>query len=72
MTYAQAAETMRKTVSEIGALLGSRAGLFMLYKDRDQVLPGTSDDREYYMGALGPELQLKGAYTEAVEELFAG
>jgi hypothetical protein len=72
MTYAQAAETMRKTVSEIGALLGSRAGLFMLYKDRDQVLPGTSDDREYYMGALGPELQSKGAYTEAVEELFAG
>ena len=41
-------------------------------RNRDQALPGTSDDREYYMGALGPELQLKGAYTEAVEELFAG
>jgi hypothetical protein len=71
MTYAQAAETARKTVTEIGALLGSRSGLFMLYKDRDQALPGASNDREYYMGALGPELQSKGAYTEAVEELLA-
>jgi hypothetical protein len=71
MTYAQAAETARRTVSEIGALLGSRSGLFMLYKDRDQALPGASSDREYYMGALGPELQSKGAYTEAVEELLA-
>ncbi|HTA33105.1 MAG TPA: hypothetical protein VK721_06740 [Solirubrobacteraceae bacterium] len=71
MTYAQAAETARKTVNEIGALLGSRSGLFMLYKDRDQALPGASNDREYYMGALGPELQSKGAYTEAVEELLA-
>ena len=71
MTYAQAAETARRTVSEIAALLGSRSGLLMLYKDRDQALPGASNDREYYMGALGPELQLNGAYTEAVEELMA-
>jgi len=71
MTYAQAAETARKTVTEIGALLGGRAGLFMLYKDRDQAPPGASNNREYYMGALGPELQPKGAYTEAVEQLLA-
>ncbi|MCW3019037.1 MAG: hypothetical protein JWN10_1345 [Solirubrobacterales bacterium] len=72
MSYAQAGETVRKTVTEIGALLGSRAGLFMLYKDRDQAPPGASNNREYYMGALGQELQPKGAYTEAVEELLAG
>jgi hypothetical protein len=72
MTYTQAAETLRKSTKEIGALLGSREGLFMLYQVRDQALPGKGTNRETYMGLLQEELQPKGAYTEAAEELLAG
>jgi len=72
MTYTQAAEQLRKSTKEIGGLLGSREGLFMLYQVRDQSLPGKGTNRENYMGLLQEELQSKGAYTEAAEELLAG
>jgi hypothetical protein len=71
MTYTQAAETVRKNVAEIGTLLGSREGLFMLYQVRDQAPPGASNNRENYMGLLQQELLPKGQYTEAAEELLA-
>ena len=71
MTYKEAAETLRKNVTEIGALLGSRAGLFLIYQVRDQAPPGASSGREEYMGLLQHELAPKGAYTEAAEELLS-
>jgi hypothetical protein len=71
MTYNEAAETLRRDVTEIGALLGSRAGLFLIYQVRDQQPTGASSEREMYFGLLQHELQSKGAYTEAAEQLLA-
>jgi hypothetical protein len=71
MTYQEAAETMRRTVAEIRALLGSREGLFLIYQGRDQGITGTSNDREMYFGLVQHALQPKGAYTTAAEEVLA-
>lgn len=71
MTYQEAAETLRNTVSEMREMLGNRLGLFMLYQVRDQQATGASDEREAYFGALQHELQPKGAYTTAVQQLLA-
>lgn len=71
MTYAEAAETMRSSVNGIRALLGSRAGLFIFYQVRDQALTGANTNNQDYFGLLQHELQSKGAYTEAAEELLA-
>jgi hypothetical protein len=71
MTYQEAAETLRKDVKEMGQLLGARAGLFLIYQVFDQERAGASDNREGYFGLLQNELQPKGAYTEAAEELLA-
>jgi hypothetical protein len=71
MSYAEAAEQLRKNVSEIKGLLGSRLGLFELYQVRDQQPAGVSHDREAYFGLLQHEDQPKGAYTTAVQELLA-
>ncbi|HVR06245.1 MAG TPA: hypothetical protein VMS02_09390 [Solirubrobacteraceae bacterium] len=70
-TYQQAAEDLKRSVAEMHQMLGSRFGLFMLYQDHDQRPTGTTNDREAYFGALQHELQPKGAYTTAVQELFA-
>jgi hypothetical protein len=71
MTYQEAAETMRRTVAEIRALLGSREGLFLIYQGRDQGITGTSTNRELYFGLVQHALQPKGAYTTAAEEVLA-
>jgi hypothetical protein len=71
MSYQEAAEVMKRNVAEIRQLLGSRQGLFMLYQVRDQALTGTSTNRESYFGLLQHELQPKGAFTTAAEELLA-
>jgi hypothetical protein len=71
MTYQEAAETLRSSVREIREILGGRLGLFLLYQVRDQRITGTSTEFEAYFGALQHELQPKGAYTTAVEELLA-
>jgi hypothetical protein len=71
MTYQEAGETLRRNVGEIRQLLGSRAGLFMLYQVRDQQLPNATHNREDYFGLLQHELQPKGAYTVAAQELLA-
>jgi hypothetical protein len=71
MSYAEAAEQLRKNVGEIRALLGSRLGLFLLYQVRDQQPAGVSTNRESYFGLLQHEDQPKGAYTTAVQELLA-
>ena len=52
-------------------LLGSRLGLFLLYQVRDQAPSGTSTNREAYFGLLQHELQPKGEYTTAAEEVLA-
>ncbi len=72
MTYAEAATTERTAVSDIRQLLGSRAGLFLLYQVRDQRPTGTGAERETYCGLLQHEDQPKGAYTTATEALLAG
>ena len=71
MTYAQAAEQLKKSVAEIKAQVGSRLQLFLLYQVRDQLLAGASNDREAYFGLLQHEDQPKGAFTSAVQELLA-
>jgi hypothetical protein len=71
MSYQEAGEQLKRSVSEIKALLGSRIGLFLLYQVRDQAAAGASNQREYYFGLLQHEDQPKGAYTTAVQELLA-
>jgi hypothetical protein len=71
MSYQEAAEVLNRTVGEMHQLLGSRLGMFLLYKIRDQQPAGASDEREAYFGAVQSELQPKGAYTTAVESLLS-
>lgn len=72
MPSSEAASILRGTVREMRQLLGSRLGMFILYQVRDQESTGQSTDTEMYYGALQHELQPKGEYTTAVQELFAG
>lgn len=71
MSYNEAGEVLTRTVSEMRQMLGSRMGLFMLYQVRDKVVPGASNNREEYFGALQHELAPKGAYTTAAQALMA-
>lgn len=71
MSYQEAAEVLRKTFAEMRQMLGSRLGMFMLYQVRDQAASGTSTNREDYFGLLQHELQPKGEYTTAAEEILA-
>jgi hypothetical protein len=71
MTYAEAAEQLKKSVAEIKSLVGSRLQLFLLYQVRDEENAGASNDREAYFGLLQHEDQPKGAFTTAVQELLA-
>jgi hypothetical protein len=71
MSYQEASEQLKRSVAEIKALAGKRLRLFELYQIRDQQLVGASNDREAYFGLLQHELQPKGAYTTAVQELLA-
>ncbi len=71
MTYQEAGEALTRSVREMHEMLGSRFGMFLLYKDRDQQQPGATDEREAYFGALGEELQPKGPFTTATEEVLA-
>ncbi len=71
MSYAEAAEQLRRSLSEIKGMLGSRLGLFMLYQVRDQQPAGVTNSREAYFGLLQHEDQTKGPYTAAAQELLA-
>jgi hypothetical protein len=71
MSYQEAAEVLSRTVSEMRQALDGRLGLLLLYQIRDQKASGESTDLEYYFGALGHELQPKGAYTAEVESFLA-
>jgi hypothetical protein len=71
MTYVEAATTLSTIIGEVRAMLGARLGMFMLYQIRDQQPSGSSNEREYFFGALGRENQPKGAYTTAVQALLA-
>jgi hypothetical protein len=71
MTYQEAAEALTKSVGEMRQMLGSRLADFMVYQVRDQQNSGASTNREVYFGALQHELQPKGAFTTAVENLLA-
>jgi hypothetical protein len=71
MSYQEAADLLRTVVAEMRAMLAGRLGLFMLYQVRDQQPTGTTNEREAYFGLLQHELQPKGPYTAAAEELLA-
>jgi hypothetical protein len=71
MTYGEAGEALSRSVAQMREVLHGRLGLFLLYKIRDQKAPGESTYREEYFGALGNELQPKGAFTTTVEEMLA-
>ena len=71
MTYKEAANVLRTAVAEMGQAFGKRIGALMIYQVRDQQLIGSTNNVEAYFGALQHELQPKGEYTTAVQELFS-
>ena len=71
MNYQEDAEAFRTNVSEIRKTLGSRLGLFMIYQLRDEKPVGATTSQYYYFGVLQNDMQPKGAYTTAAEELLA-
>lgn len=72
LTSEQAAEDLRSTVAGMrrDRKIGRRLRLFMVYAAHDLQPPGATRDREDYFGVLRHNLASKGAYTEAVRELF--
>jgi hypothetical protein len=71
MSYTEAGEQLKRNVNEIKALLGSRIGLFLIYKVTDLAPAGLNNQRENYFGLLQYEDQPKGALTTAAQELLA-
>jgi hypothetical protein len=71
MSYLEAAEKFRQTITEMRASLGSRIGLFILYQIRDQAVSGTTTSREAYFGFLQHELGSKGVFTTAAQEMLS-
>jgi hypothetical protein len=71
MNYQEAGEALSRSIAEMREVLHGRLGLFLLYKIRDQKAAGASTYREEYFGALQSELQPKGAFTTAVEQMLA-
>ncbi|HEY3759755.1 MAG TPA: hypothetical protein VGL37_08330 [Solirubrobacteraceae bacterium] len=71
MNYGEAGEVLTRTIGEMHEVLGGRFGMLMLYQIRDQKQAGATNERESYFGALQHELQPKGSFTTAVEELLA-
>jgi hypothetical protein len=71
MTYGEAAEQLKRSLTEIKSLVGNRLQLFLLYQVRDQENAGASNNRESYFGLLQHEDQPKGAFTSAVQELLS-
>ncbi len=71
MTYEEAAQTLKSTVSWMTKLLGSRLHDFFIYQVRDQRPTGQTPNWQAYFGALQHELQPKGAYTAQVESLLS-
>jgi hypothetical protein len=71
MSYTEAGEQLKRSANEIKGILGSRAGLFLLYQVRDQAPPGANKEREAYFGLLQNNDQPKGSYTTAAQELLA-
>lgn len=70
MTYAQAAQALSSTLSEIRARYGSRIHSIFIYQLADQRSPGYSNNREGYFGVLRKNGAPKGAYTTAVRTLL--
>ncbi len=71
MNYQETGETLHRTVGEIRHVLGSRMGLFIFYQLRDQRPVNVSQSPFYYFGVLQNNLQPKGHYTTAAEEVLA-
>ena len=71
MSYEEAAQTLRSTITWISELLGSRLGDFFIYQVRDQRATGTATNCQDYYGALQHELQPKGAYTTQIQALLS-
>jgi hypothetical protein len=71
MTYEEAAQTLKSTVTWITNLLGSRLQDLFIYQVRDQKPTGQTTNWQDYFGALQHELQPKGAYTTQVESLLS-
>lgn len=72
LSYQQAADTLRSTVSGLEAHYGSRLAEIDFYTTNDWRQPGGSGDREDYFGGLTLAGGTKGAYTTAMKDLLAG
>jgi hypothetical protein len=71
MSYEEAAQELKGTVTWMTNLLGSRLHDFFIYQVRDQKPTGQTTNWQDYFGALQHELQPKGAYTTQVESLLS-
>lgn len=71
MSFEEAAQTLKSTVTWISKLLGSRLGDFFIYQVRDQRATGAATNCQDYYGALQHELQPKGAYTTQIQALLS-
>lgn len=72
MTYQQAADALTTTVSQMRAKLGNRLRYFMIYQATDNRPTGAAsgNNRETWFGALQYTLAEKGAYSQAVRNIF--
>jgi hypothetical protein len=71
MSYTEAGEVLKRTVSEMRQAFSSRLQDFILYQVHDLSSSGVTTDREQYFGALQFGNQAKGAFTAAVESTLA-
>jgi hypothetical protein len=71
MTYAQAGQALRTTVSSIRSRYGKRIASIFIYQLIDHTPPGGTTDREDYFGVLQSDGAPKGAYTAAVRSLLS-
>jgi hypothetical protein len=72
MTYDQAAEALRSTLSQWRTRYGSRLRAVYLFQAHDQRASGASGGREGYFGALRLDRTAKGAWTAEVRAQVSG
>jgi hypothetical protein len=71
MTYQEAADALRLTVSGLEARYRGRLRTFIIFQATDQYADEGSTDRERFFGALTSTLAPKGAYTTEVYRQLA-
>lgn len=71
MSFRQAAEALRLTVSGLESRYRGRLRTFILFQATDQYAPEGTTDREKFFGALDTRLEPKGAFATEVSSQLA-